>query len=140
MMKAFSLNIVSPEKQLYVGLASKLFITTLQGELEILYGHARLLAQLAPAPAWIVKPNGVKEAVVIFGGILEVQPNRCIILADTGIRAADLDEAKALNAKRDAERILKQKNISHLEYTAVKEELAFASAQLRVLKYLLSKQ
>ena len=50
MMKAFSLNIVSPEKQLYVGLASKLFITTLQGELEILYGHARLLAQLAPAP------------------------------------------------------------------------------------------
>lgn len=139
-MKPFSLNIVSPEKQLYIGPAIKLFVTSLQGELEILFGHARLLAQLAPAPAWIVKPNGIKEAVVIFGGILEVQTDRCIILADTGIRAIDLDEAKALNAKRDAEHVLKQKNISHLEYTALKEELAFASAQLKVIKYLLSKK
>lgn len=138
-MKPFALNVVSPEKQLYVGTAIKLFVTSLDGELEILYGHARLLAQLAPAPVWIEKPDFTKEVIVMFGGILEVQTDKCIILADTGIRAAEIDEAKALNAKRDAEHILKQKNINTIDYTAVREELAFASAQLRVIRYLLGK-
>ncbi len=139
-MKSFIVNIVSPEKELYIGNAIKLFATSVNGELEILYGHARLLAQLLPAPVWIEKPDQTKEAIVIFGGILEVQYNKSIILADTGIRAADIDEAKALNAKRDAEHILKQKNISTIDYTAVREELAFASAQLRVIRYLLGKK
>ena len=139
-MKPFTLNVVSPEKQLYFGTAIKLFVTSLYGELEILYGHARLLAQLAPAPVWIEKPDCTKEVIVMFGGILEFQSDKCIILADTGIRAIDIDEAKALNAKRDAEHILKQKNISTIDYTAVREELAFASAQLRVIRYLLGKK
>ena len=139
-MIEFELNIVSQEKQLYIGNAIKLFVTSLSGELEVLYGHARLLAQLAPAPVWIEKPDLSKEALVTFGGVLEVQPNKCIILTDTAIRAADLDEAKALNAKREAEHILKQKNISTIDYTAVRDELAFASALLRVIRYLLGKK
>lgn len=139
-MKSFALNIVSQEKQLYAGSAIQLFVTSLTGELEILYGHARLLAQLAPAPVWIGKPDHTKEALVMFGGVLEVQPDKCIILADTAMRAADIDEAKALNAKRDAEHILKQKHMSTIDYTTVKEELAFASAQLRVIRYLLGKK
>ncbi len=139
-MKSFALNIVSQEKQLYTGTAIQLFVTSLNGELEILYGHARLLAQLAPAPVWITKSDFTKEALVVFGGVLEVQSDKCIILADSAIRAADLDEAKALNAKRDAEHILKQKNISTIDYSSVRDELAFASAQLRVIRYLLGKK
>jgi F-type H+-transporting ATPase subunit epsilon len=139
-MNTFDLIIVSQEKQLYEGTAVKLFVTSLNGEMEILAGHARLLAQLAPAPVWIKKPDQTKEAIVMFGGVLEVQPNKCIILADTAIRAADLDEAKALHAKHEAEHILKQKNVSTIDYAAVREELAFASAQLRVIKYLLGKK
>ena len=139
-MKEFALTIVSQEKLVYEGKATKLFITATYGELEILFGHAKLLAQLRPAPVWIEKADLSKEALVMFGGILEVQPDKCIILADTAIRASDLDEVKAMNAKREAEHILKQKNSSTINYYLVRDELAFASAQLRVIRYLLGKK
>lgn len=139
-MKSFALTIVSQEQQLYTGRAVKLFVSSLLGELEILYGHARLLAQLAPAPVWIEKADQTQEALVVFGGVLEVQPDKCIILADSAIRANDLDKAKALNAKIEAEHILKQRSISTIDYSVVRDELTYASAQLRVIKYLLGKQ
>ena len=138
-MIPFGLTIVSQEKPIYEGNAVKLFVTSLQGELEILYGHTRLLAQLVPAPVWIEKEDHTKEALVMLGGILEVQPHKCIILADTAMRADDLDEAKALNAKRTAEQILNQRRCANIDYSAVRNELAFASAQLKVLRYLLNK-
>lgn len=138
-LKSFKLNIVTQEQQLYLGNAVKLFVTSFFGELEILYGHARLLAQLVPAPIWIEKEDQTKEALVVLGGILEVQPHKSIILADSAIRAVDLDEVKARNAKREAEHILKQRKISTVDYSIVKDELAYASAQLRVIKYLFSK-
>ncbi len=137
-MKPFELNIVSQEQQMYTGVAIKLFVTSLHGELEILHGHTKLLAQLVPAPIWIEKPDFSKEALVSFGGILEVQPNKCIILADTAMRAADLDETKALKAKRDAEHMLRQKG-GDTDYAAIRAQIAFASAQLKVIRHLLGK-
>ena len=137
-MKQFELNIVSQEQQVYCGMAVKLFVTSLHGELEILYGHAKLLAQLVPAPVWIEKSDFSKEALVIFGGVLEVQPSKCIILADTAIRAANLDKVKALKAKNDAEQMLLQKG-RNIDYYAIRAEIAFASAQLKVIRYLLGK-
>lgn len=137
-MKQFELNIVSQEQQVYCGLAVKLFVTSVHGELEILYGHTKLLAQLAPAPVWIEKSDFSKEALVMFGGVLEVQFNKCIILADTAMRAADLDKVKALKAKRDAEQILLQKGRG-IDYEAIRAEIAFASAQLKVIRHLLGR-
>lgn len=139
-MKSFALTIVSQEQQLYIGKAVKLFVTSLFGELEILYGHARLLAQLSPAPIWIEKEDQTREALVVLGGILEVQPDKCIILADSAMRAVDLDEAKAMNAKIEAEHILNQRSIATVDYSIVRDELAYASAQLRVIKYLFGKK
>lgn len=134
MIRTFELNIVSQEQQIYCGGAIKLFVTSVYGELEILYGHAKLLAQLAPAPVWIEKPDFSKEALVVFGGVIEVQPKKSIILADTAIRAVDLDEVKALTAKRDAEYRLHQ---GSADYRTLRAEINFARAQLRVIKHLL---
>ena len=138
MMKPFSLNIVSQEQQMYIGTAIKLFVTSVLGELEILYGHAKLLVQLVPAPIWIEKSDFSKEAFVIFGGVLEVQSNKVVILADTAMRAADIDEVKALKAKRDAEYKLHQKG-GNTDYASIRAELAFAGAQLKVVRHLLGK-
>lgn len=138
MMRSFSLNIVSQEQQMYTGTAFKLFVTSVYGELEILYGHAKLLVQLAPAPVWIEKTDFSKEAFVLFGGILEVQANQSVILADTAIRATDIDEVKALKAKRDAEYKLHQKG-GNTDYASIRAELAFAGAQLKVIRHLFGK-
>jgi len=119
-MRSFSLNIVSQEQQMYTGTAFKLFVTSVYGELEILYGHAKLLVQLAPAPVWIEKTDFSKEAFVLFGGILEVQANQSVILADTAIRATDIDEVKALKAKRDAEYKLHQKG-GNTDYASIRK-------------------
>lgn len=137
-MKTFSLNIVSQEQQMYAGAAVKLFVTSTYGELEILYGHAKLLAKLVPAPIWIETSDFGKEALVVFGGVLEVQHNKVTILADTAMRAADLDEVKAMHAKRDAECLLHQRGGS-TDYASIRAEIAFAGAQLKVIKYLLNK-
>lgn len=137
-MRPFSLNIVSQEQQIYCGFAVKLFVTSIYGELEILYGHAKLLAKLVPAPIWIEKQDYSKEALVVFGGFIEVQPAKAIILADTAIRADDLDEVKALTAKRDAEILLHQR-VKGTDFSSIRAEIAFAGAQLRVIRYLLNK-
>jgi len=138
MIRPFSLNIVSQEQQMYVGTAIKLFVTSIYGELEILYGHAKLLVQLVPAPVWIEKADFSKEAFVIFGGVLEVQANKSVILADTAMRATDIDEVKAMKAKRDAEYKLHQKG-GNTDYSSIRAELAFAGAQLKVIRHLLGK-
>lgn len=135
MAKIFQLEIVSAQEEIYSGPAVKLFVTGVLGELEILANHAPLLTKLAPGPVWIVKDGGSEEALVINGGMLEVQPEVTIILADSAIRARDLDEAEALKAQQNVEQRIAQHQ-SDMNYEKAHAELAMAVAQLRVLKKL----
>lgn len=135
MVKSFQLEVVSAQEEIYSGPATKLFVTGVQGELEILANHAPLLTKLAPGPVWIAKEGAEEEALVINGGMLEVQPEVTIILADSAIRARDLDEAEAIKAQQSvAEGIAKRE--SDMNYEKAHAELAMAVAQLRVLKRL----
>ncbi len=131
----FQLNIVTAESEIYSGLTKKLFVTGILGELEILYNHAPLLTSLFPGPVWIENKDGKSQGVVIFGGILEVQPKISTILADSALRAENLDEASALLAKKNAENIMSKRE-DKIDYAKARIELAMAVAQLRLIRKL----
>lgn len=132
------IEIVSAEKAIFSGDATHIIVTGLLGELGIYPGHTQLLTALKPGPVRIVKPHGEDEILYISGGILEVQPQLVSILADTAIRASDLDEMAALEAKEHAERILNDKQ-SDIDYAKATAELAQAVAQLQVISKLKKK-
>lgn len=131
----FDLKIVSAEDNIFQGKASKLFVTGVLGELEILVNHAPLLTELAPGPVWVEREDKEEEGFVIFGGILEVQPKITIILAESALRAKDIDEAAALEVKNNVERKIAQHE-SDLDYAKAHAELTMAVAQLRVIQKL----
>ncbi len=101
-MISFHLDVVSAEGKLFSGRAVRSGIR-LEGELGLRHGHAPLLTAIKPGLVRLVKQNGTEEVLYISGGMLEVQPEAVTVLADTAIRADDLDEAKAQEAKRAAE-------------------------------------
>ena len=132
MAKTFHLDIVTAESRIYSGKAEKLFVTGIEGELEVLYNHAPLLTVLSPGPVWVV--NGDKEeGFVIFGGTLEIQPEITIILADTALRAKDIDEASAMEAKVATEHAIQNRE-TNVDYAKARTELAMAIAQLRTIR------
>ena len=129
-------NIVSAEKLLYSGIAEVVIAPGARGELGIYPRHTPLLTTLKPGSVRIKVPNQVEEEVIyVSGGILEVQPHIVTILSDTAIRGADLDEAKALEAKRAAEEAMKDKAAT-MDYAQAQAELAQAIAQLAAIKKL----
>lgn len=132
---SFDLDIVSIEAQIFSGLVEKLFVSGIEGDLEILHGHAPLLTVLKPGPVWIVKQNGQEEVFYISGGMLEVQPKVTTVLADTAIRAKDVNEAQALEAKKRAEQVLAGE-IKDFDYVQAQTQLLEALAQLKSLKKL----
>lgn len=130
---SFHLDIVSAEAEIFRGLVQKLFVTGVMGEMEVMQGHAPLLTALKPSPVWVIKQNGQEEVFYISGGMLEVQPKATTILADTAIRAKDVDEAQAVEAKKRAESILAG-HVEGFKYAQAQSELLEAIAQLRALK------
>jgi F-type H+-transporting ATPase subunit epsilon len=130
---SFHLDIVSAEAEIFSGLVRKLFVSGSQGDLEVLYGHAPLLTSLKPGPIWIEKQDGQEEVFYISGGMLEVQPKSTTVLADTAIRAKDVDETAALEAKSRAEAVLagRGKDFNDVE---AQTQLLEALAQLKALK------
>ncbi len=132
------IEIVSTEKAIFSGDATHIIVIGLLGELGIFPGHTQLLTALKPGPVRIVKPNGEDEILYISGGILEVQPQLVSILADIAVRAADLDELAALEAKEHAERILNDKQ-ADIDYAKATAELAQAIAQLQAISKLKKK-
>lgn len=135
-MNTFRVEIVSAEEEMFSGLAQKLFVTGVNGEMEILAGHASLLTSLLPGPVWVVDENDHEDAFVILGGMLEVQPKVTIILADAAMRANDIDEAAALASKKNAEDLLHKYGPGQIDYSKVHHELALAMAQLRIIRKL----
>ncbi|MEJ6539478.1 MAG: F0F1 ATP synthase subunit epsilon, partial [Halioglobus sp.] len=96
-------DIVSAEEEIFSGLVEMLVATGSEGELGVTYGHAPLLSALVPGPVRIVTQNGDEQVYYVSGGFLEVQPGVVSILADTAIRADDVDEAAAEEARKEAE-------------------------------------
>jgi len=134
-MNTMKVDIVSAEQAIFSGDAKMLFAMGTLGELGIAPNHAQLLTTLKPGQVRVVRPDGVEELFYISGGILEVQPYVVTVLADTAARAADLDEAAALEARQKAERALAETRVG-MGYSAAAAELAKAAAQIRVIQYL----
>ncbi|WP_324779785.1 F0F1 ATP synthase subunit epsilon [Thiobacillus sedimenti] len=136
MAMTIHVDIVSAEESLYSGTAEVVIAPGERGELGIHPRHTPLLTTLKPGSVRIKVPNQAEEELVyVSGGILEVQPHLVTILSDSAIRGADLDEAKALDAKRAAEEAMKDKAAS-LDYAQAQAELAQAVAQLAAIKKL----
>ena len=128
-------DIVSAEEEIYSGLVEMLVATGVLGELGVSYGHAPLLTALVPGPVRIVTQDGQEQVFYVSGGLLEVQPHTVTVLADTAERAADLDEAKAIDAKRRAEEILAARS-DEISLARAQAELAEAVAQLQAIEKL----
>ncbi len=135
MADTIQVDIVSAEGQIYSGPARMVFAPASQGELGILPRHAPLLTELKPGEVRVQPPEGEEQPIYVGGGVLEIQPNHVMILADTAMRARDIDEAAALAAKQRAEETLRS-HVDKIEQAQAQAELARAAAQLRVLQRL----
>ena len=127
------LDIVSAEAKIFSGLAEMVVATGDMGELGIFPGHTALITAIKPGSVRVVAQGGKEFIYYISGGILEVQPDNISILADTVVRAADLDEAQAAIAKQEAERILANKKAG-IDVSNALVQLTQAIAQLRTIK------
>ncbi|MFK0570235.1 F0F1 ATP synthase subunit epsilon [Endozoicomonas sp.] len=126
-------DIVSAEQEIFKGQVEMLIATGSLGDLGITPGHTPLLTELRPGPIRLVTEGGEEEVFYVSGGFLEVQPNQIKILADTALRADDMNEAAAEEAKRQAEKALENQN-GEFDYSRAATQLAEAAAQLRTLQ------
>jgi F-type H+-transporting ATPase subunit epsilon len=128
-------DIVSAEGAIHAGLATMVFAPGEVGELGIAPRHTPLITRLKPGDVRVQGEHGEMEHFYVSGGMLEVQPDVVTVLADTAIRAENIDEAKALEAKRRAEDALSGQT-AEFEYAKAQAELAEAIAQLRAIEKL----
>jgi F-type H+-transporting ATPase subunit epsilon len=129
-------DVVSAEESIFSGLAEFVVLPGEAGELGILPGHMPLMTRIKPGAVRIKVPQQeAEELVFVAGGVLEVQPERVTVLADTAIRGKDLDEAKASEAKQKAEEALVNRS-SEMDYARAQAELAEAVAQLAAIQRL----
>ena len=134
-MSTIRCDIVSAEEEIFHGNAQMVIATGEMGELGIAPRHAPLITRLKPGQVRVQLENGEEQFFYVSGGILEVQPNVVTVLADTAIRAKDLDEAAARGAKDEAERALANRSDA-LEDAQAQAQLAQAMAQLQALERL----
>jgi F-type H+-transporting ATPase subunit epsilon len=131
-------DVVSAEEQIFSGEAEFVVLPGEAGELGIYPRHAPLITRIKPGAVRIQKPGGEEELVFVAGGILEVQPKLVTVLADTAIRGADLDEAKANEALRKAEEARAHAKDKQ-ELATVEGELSMLAAQLAAIRKLRKK-
>lgn len=140
MANTIHVDVVSAEEQIFAGEAEFVALPGEAGELGIYPMHTPLITRIKPGAVRIkVGGQAQEELVFVAGGILEVQPDRVTVLADTAIRGADLDEAKAAEAKKMAEEALANKD-SKIDYAQAQAELAQAIAQLAAIQKLRQKR
>jgi F-type H+-transporting ATPase subunit epsilon len=126
-------DIVSAEEEIFSGLVEMVIAAGTEGDVGVAYGHAPLLTSLQPGPIRVIKQNGEEEVYYVSGGFLEVQPYAVTVLADTALRADDMDEAAALEAKKEAEKRMHNQS-GEFDYASATIQLAEAAAQLRTLQ------
>ncbi len=134
-MTTIRCDIVSAEAEIFHGEATLVVATGVMGELGIAPRHAPLITRLKPGQVRVHAADGSELFFYVSGGILEVQPQVVTVLADTAMRAADLDEASALKAKQDAEQALANRSDA-MELAEAQAQLAQAVAQLQALERL----
>jgi F-type H+-transporting ATPase subunit epsilon len=136
MANTLKVDVVSAEEQIYSGEAEFVILPGIMGELGIYPRHTPLFTQIKPGSVRIKPANSATEELdFVQGGYLEVQPDLVTVLADTAIRAKDLDEKAALEAKRAAEEAM-QNRTSKEEIATAEAELAAALAQLEAIRKL----
>src|SRR5262245_11982329 len=135
-MATMRIDVVSAEESIFSGEAEFVVLPGVLGELGIYPRHTPLITQIKAGTVRIKVPGQADEGMVyVQGGCLEVQPDHINVLSDTAIRAADLDEAKVLEAKRVAEEALRARTEKH-EIANVEAELSALSAQLQAIQKL----
>lgn len=133
MAMTMHVNIVSAEAEIFSGTVEQVFAPALMGEVGIYPRHTQMLTPLKPGEIRVVKEGGDEEFYFVSGGMLEVQPHMVTVLADTAVRAKDLDEAQAIEAKKRAEQALKDRQ-GDMDYARAEAELAEAVAQLQTIQ------
>lgn len=132
MAMTMHVDIVSAEVEIFSGTITELYAPAEMGEVGIMPRHAPLLSTMKPGEVRIVDQQGEVQSFFVNGGILEVQPHVVTILSDTAVRAADLDEAAALEAKAKAEAAMADKKTDY-DYARAKVELMEAVAQIETI-------
>ena len=135
MSKTIQCDIVSAHEEIWSGQAAQVFATGVSGELGIYPRHTPLITQLKPGPVRVVDTEGEEQFFFVGGGIIEVQPHMVTVLADTAVRADDLDAAAAQRAKEEAERELANRT-GEMEVAEAQAKLAEAVAQLQAMEHL----
>ncbi|WP_150047741.1 MULTISPECIES: F0F1 ATP synthase subunit epsilon [Methylomonas] len=135
MVMTIHVDIVSAEQEVYSGLAEMLFAPAELGEVGIAPRHAPLITRLKPGEVRVKISDKESQEFFVSGGLLEVQPHVVTVLADTAIRARDIDEAQALQAKARAEEMLSDKS-GKIDYAIAQAQLAEAVMQLKTLERL----
>jgi F-type H+-transporting ATPase subunit epsilon len=139
MAMTMHINIVSAENEIYSGTITQVFAPAEMGEVGVMPRHAPMLSTLKPGVVRVITQEGDEQSFYVSGGILEIQPHVVTILSDTALRAADIDESAALEAKTRAEAAMKDK-ASDMDYAKAKSELIEAVAQIEALKKLRKKK
>ena len=138
MANTIKIDIVSAEEEVWSGEGTMVFAPAEMGEIGIAPQHAPLLTRLKPGEIRVQQASGEEQFFYVSGGMLEVQGHVVTVLSDTALRAADLDEAAALEAQRRAEQALADRT-GELELAKAKAELMKAAAQIRAIQKLRAK-
>ncbi len=133
MSTTIHVDVVSAEESIFSGEAKFVALPGEAGELGIYPRHTPLITRIKPGAVRIEKADGTEEFVFVAGGLLEVQPHCVTVLSDTAIRGKDLDEAKATEAKAQAEEALKNAK-SDIDIAMAQSELAVMAAQIAALR------
>ena len=133
-MSTIIVDVVSAEAAVFSGEAAFVALPGQEGELGILPGHVPLITRIRPGAVRIKKEDGAEESVFVAGGILEVQPDRVTVLADTVIRSKDLDEAKAKKALEEA-KASRQNAKSKAEIAKIEATMSRLAAQLAYIRH-----
>jgi|SRR5680860_788198 len=134
-MATMQVEIVSAEEEIFSGEAEMVIAPSELGGVGIMPGHAQLLARLKPGEILLRTEGQDDQFFYVSGGLLEVQPHVVTVLSDTALRAKDIDESQALEAKKRAEDALADKK-SDIDYATAQAWLAEAAAQLRMIEHL----
>ncbi|MEJ2480321.1 MAG: F0F1 ATP synthase subunit epsilon [Acidihalobacter sp.] len=137
MAMTMHLDIVSAEEEIFSGTVLEVYAPSMSGEVGIFPRHTQLLSQLTAGEVRVKPEHGEMMHFFVSGGMLEVQPHVTTVLADTAIRAKDLDEAQALEAKQRAEEAMGERE-AEMDFARAQAELIQAEAQLRMIRNLRS--
>ena len=133
MAMTFHLDVVTAEQQLFSGTVEEVIAPGAMGDLGIMPRHSQLISKLRAGELQYKTTEGAMASLFVSGGVLEVQPHVVTVLADTGMRAEDLDEAAAREAMKQATDALQGKDPEDLDYEAIQTELESAKAQIEML-------